>query len=242
MGPANLPLSAAVCALLVGPSFAGPGEANVVRGGICINEVLPDPTSEFLNFDIDGNGQFTREDEFVEVFNAAAVPIDISGLELWDEVNASARMFAFPADSILQPGAFAVVHTRIGPGGALWDVEAPNLAFDAALNTGGVGRIADSGENLALVDPATGEYVQVLWNNEAPVDFPTEGPPGFTGTTLLGAVENLGNDVDGTSVGRNPDGSATAGGYWLLSGNTLLATPGKPAPAAFTPLRGFSLY
>ena len=66
------------------PSVANPvnaaATANVLRGGIAINELLIDPNSSLNNFDTDGNGTPDALDEFVELYNeSTAKTLELAG-------------------------------------------------------------------------------------------------------------------------------------------------------------------
>ncbi|MFQ6547109.1 Hint domain-containing protein [Aestuariibius sp. 2305UL40-4] len=182
--------------------------ADALRGGLIINEVLVDPNSPGggPEFDTDGNGTADNTDEFVELYNASDQPIDISGIELWD--SAQGNWFTFPAGTILQPGARAVVVVGVQAGGSLPTGGPDDLAFDAGSN----GPILNNGgENIVLYDPAADTYISARYNGDA-LDDPTNSPGynGFSTTaTRIGNGEDFGNDIDGFSIQRFPDGSDT---------------------------------
>ncbi len=221
-----------VVAMILGP-VALPAQPTtaVLRGGVCINEILNYPNGVGTSFDTDGSGTAGNDDEFVELFNTSGSPVDLSGLQIWDEAGPNEGLwFEFPASTILAAGAFAVVVGEVEAGGSLPAVAPPSLAFDAASDTGIFGRLSNGGENIALLDPLTGEYIQASYFGDGPVDFQTFGPPGFPGTTLIGPVEDLGVAQPGTAAGRDPDGTTTTGSYYAISSNAILATPGAPSP------------
>lgn len=67
-----------------------------IRGNdLLISEVFPDPEG-------------SDEAEFVELFNASSVPLDISGL-LLDDVVGGSKPYQFPHGSIIQPFAYTVI-------------------------------------------------------------------------------------------------------------------------------------
>lgn len=186
--------------------------ASTLLGGISINEVLIDPNGA-NNFDTDGNGTASGGDEFIELINTSDTAIDISGLELWD--RGADNWFTFPAGTILQPGAVAVVLRDVQTGGSLPTVSGDNLAFDAGYNTN---VFNNNGDNLVVYDPANDEYIQAVYNGDA-TDDPVGGP-GYSGfsasATLSGTVEDFGTDIDGISIQRTSAGFA----------NNLPPTPG----------------
>ena len=91
--------------------------ADTLLGGIVINEVLVDPNSASANFDTDQNGAAAATDEFVEIVNVSSAAIDISNVQLWDAANGN--WFTFPAGTVLESGAHALVMTGLQPGGTL---------------------------------------------------------------------------------------------------------------------------
>ncbi|HEY0004584.1 MAG TPA: lamin tail domain-containing protein [Pyrinomonadaceae bacterium] len=74
---------------------------------LIINEILAAPASDANR---DGTGGDQR-DEFVELINLAAVPIDLSGLNLYDNSTATTTTLrhTFPTGTILQPGRAILV-------------------------------------------------------------------------------------------------------------------------------------
>ena len=177
--------------------------ADALLGGIIINEILADPNSSTANFDTDGNGVARGADEFVEFYNSSSSAIDISGLELWDAGRGN--WFTFPAGTVLQPGAHAMVITRVQNNGSLPTGGPDDLFFDAAHTAGNV--INNGRDNVVLYDPTNDEYIQALYNNDTLDDPPTQYT-GFSATaTRVGAGEDFGNDIDGYSIQRSPDGS-----------------------------------
>lgn len=195
---------------------------------LVFNEVLPDPNSTTLNFDTDGDGTAEDADEFLELYNTSANPLDISGLQFWDA--GGGRYFTVPASTTLGPNSFIVVVTNTA-GGSLPSVNAGSHAFSAGASS----LINNGGDNLVVYDPVKDVYIQAFYNGDS-VDTPQSGYAGFSATaTRLGSVQNLGNDRDGTSRALSPDGMITnpVNHNTIGSGNTL-ATPGKPnlsAPA-----------
>ncbi|PPB80036.1 lamin tail-like protein [Albidovulum inexpectatum] len=178
--------------------------ADTLRGGIVINEMLVDPNGGAFNFDADGNGTAAATDEFVELANISNTPIDIGGLELWDA--GVGKWFTFPAGTILQPGAHALVMTGLQPGGSLPQGGPNDLAFDAGR---GSALINNGGDNAVVYDPVADAYIQATFNGDALDDPPTQYP-GFSSTaTRVGAGEDMGNDTDGQSVQRYNDTADT---------------------------------
>ncbi|SMX45184.1 Hint domain-containing protein [Actibacterium lipolyticum] len=182
--------------------------ADLLRGGIAINEVLVDPNGG-NNYDTDGNGVADGTDEFIEFVNVSNGPIDIGGLQIWDA--GVGLWFTFPPNTILAPGAHAMVISGIQPGGTMPTGNPGDLFFDAGRNSP---VINNSGDNIVVYDPLADEYISARFNNDA-LDDPTglqNGYELFSPTaSLVGAGENFGRDADGFSIQRVPDGSDTFG-------------------------------
>ena len=188
---------------------------DTLLGGIIINEILADPNGA-NNFDTDGDGIARAADEFIEIKNTSGLAIDISGLELWDAGRDN--WFTFPAGTVLQPGAVAVVVRNVQNNGSLPTVTGNDLAFDANF---GSGVINNNGDNIVLYDPTNDEFVQATFNGDA-LDDSTTGSnySGFSATaTRVGSGENFGNDQDGFSIQRGSSGFL----------NDLTPTPGADA-------------
>ncbi|QBF31004.1 Hint domain-containing protein [Thalassococcus sp. S3] len=175
--------------------------ADSIMGGLIINEVLVDPNGA-VNFDTDGSGNANARDEFVELYNSSNVPIDISGVELWDA--GSGNWFTFPANTILQPGGHAMVITAVQNGGSLPTGGPNDLFFDAARNAP---LLNNGGDNIVVYDPGSNEYIQARFNGD-PLDDPPNDYSGFpAGAQRSGNGEDFGFDQDGRSIQRVPDGS-----------------------------------
>jgi hypothetical protein len=67
-----------------------------------LNEVLPRP----MNVDWDGNGVADAYDEWVEVFNMEAYPVDLSGWALDDMASSGTAPHEFPAGTVLEAHGF----------------------------------------------------------------------------------------------------------------------------------------
>lgn len=174
-----------------------------LRGGIVVNELLPDPTGE-TNVDTDGNGEAGTTDEFVELYNAGPDTVDISGLELWDP--SSGNWFSVPDAALVDPGGTALVVIGVADGGSLPAVPSGSVALDAGS---GRGILNNAGDNLILLDRAAGAYLQLTYNGSAPIDPGTElAADGFpTDANRVDAAADWGSDTDGSSLARNPDGT-----------------------------------
>lgn len=178
--------------------------ADMLLGGIVINEILVDPNGA-LNFDTDGNGTAAATDEFVELYNTSGAAIDISGVQLWD--MGVGNWFTFPPGTVLEAGGHAFVLTGVQAGGSLPTGGPDDLFFSAGRASP---LINNGGDNVTLYDPANDEYVQAVYNGDS-FDDPTLGASGYSGfsstATQVGTGEDFGNDTDGLSLQRSGDGA-----------------------------------
>ncbi|HKR00189.1 MAG TPA: lamin tail domain-containing protein [Pyrinomonadaceae bacterium] len=75
---------------------------------LVINEVFATPANGNATSDANRDGDITNSrDEFVEILNVTTVPLDLSGLRLYDGTTTARHLF--PANTILQPGKAIVV-------------------------------------------------------------------------------------------------------------------------------------
>lgn len=207
-----------------------PGESDTIGGGILINEILVDPAGA-LNFDTDGDGTASSADEFVEVANVSASPIDIGGWQVWSDSDN--LWFTFPGGTIVPGGAKALVISDVGAGGSVPAMDAGSVAFDA---NDASGFLIDGGDNVVLRSPSTGEYVQLRYAGDSPtLALNYSSFPGAS--TLAGCNEDWGTPAEGLSLSRMPDGDMIVDGD--PRDNTALgvqATPGRrndsPLPVA----------
>lgn len=183
--------------------------ADALFGSIVLNEVMPDPNSATgatgPRFDTDGSGSTTPVDEFIEIYNSGPTAVNIGGLQLWDQTLGN--WFTFPPGTVLQPGGHAMVMVGAagGPGPALGP---DDLAFYAGR---GSAVLNNGSDNAILLDPASGQYVQLAYGG-APIVTPgsTGAFAGFpSGSTRIGAGEDFGIPTPGLSLQRSPSGSDT---------------------------------
>lgn len=176
--------------------------ADTILGGIIINEILADPNGA-NNFDTDGNGRARGLDEFIELYNDSGSAIDISGVELWDQGRGN--WFTFPPGTVLEAGAHAMVITKVQSGGSLPTGGPDDLFFDAGH---GRGVMNNGRDNVVIYDPSNDQYIQALYNGDS-LDDPTATYSGFSATATRSAGEDFGNDNDGFSIQRGPNGGDT---------------------------------
>jgi Zn-dependent metalloprotease len=219
--------------LVTAPSGGGGGGGSL--SNVCINELLIDSNSATYNFDTDGNGTADTPDDFIEIYNSGATTVDISGWKLWS--NATLR-YTFPASTVLGAGGFAVVIGSVQSGGTLPGVNAGSYAFSAALGTLGI--LSNTSGNVVLLDTTNNQYIQCTYNGVAS-DTPTSYSGFPAGATIVGSVVAFGNDQDGMSLGRYPDGSSNFVRYGVASSYAVLATPGYSSASLPVELSTFAV-
>jgi hypothetical protein len=211
------------------PTFAA-NTANILGGGVCINEVLIDPNGE-NNFDTDNNGTAEDSDEFIEFYNLSTTDIDISGWQLWDASDDNWFTFPGSADdgtTVLKSAAYAVIVVGIQEGGSLPIMTNPeSIAFDAARDS----LFNNLGDNVVLYNPGADTYIQLLFNADAadnpPIDYAGSG---FSATAVrVGSIEDFGSDTDGKSLTRYPAGDTEVVIHDAIPGVTAFASPTKVA-------------
>ena len=109
---------------------------------IIVSEILADPPAGSAG---DANDDGTRDiyqDEFIELFNAGTVPVDLSGWHLSDDDTHGAARFRFPAETILPAGAYLVLFGGGTPG------DIPGLVF---VDNGRIGNGLTNGKDRLLL-------------------------------------------------------------------------------------------
>ncbi|MBD3367587.1 MAG: hypothetical protein GF405_05380 [Candidatus Eisenbacteria bacterium] len=139
-----------IAVLVLAGAVAAPACAQVV-----INEFMPDPAVDWSPSD--GNEEYhSVEDEWIEILNIGAGPIDITGWRLRDAVSDSSWRYEFSGS--LAAGAYAVVY-----GNEAYDWEDQNgyPRYGLSLN--------NSGDTVALVRP-DGTVVDAVTYDGSQVD------------------------------------------------------------------------
>ncbi len=72
---------------------------------VTINEFLPKPDA----IDWNGDGEIDSGDEWVELYNAAPLPMDVSGWALDDEADAGSPLYFLPAGTVIPPHGFLLL-------------------------------------------------------------------------------------------------------------------------------------
>ena len=126
------------------------------RGSVVINEIMADPASDWSPSD--GNEEYgSLEDEWIEIFNAGAEPVDITGWRLRDAVSDSSWRYGF--EGVLESGDFIVIY-----GNEAYDWEGLNGLPRNGLsmnNSGDTMTLVES-DLTTVVDEVSYESFQVL--------------------------------------------------------------------------------
>lgn len=186
--------------------------------GVLFDQVYGD-NSGGAEFDSDGDGTATQEDEFVAVRNTSGSAVDVSGWEIWsDGTGAGApdsitdgKYHTFPPGTVLQPGETLYIINEISGTEKGWQQEASEGGVESGaggvstnLLTEGSGNAADT-ESLALVNPVTGEFIIF---NMAPAGENISSQSGFPGTTKIGEEDGHAVQADqnaGSSYQYDPN-------------------------------------
>lgn len=141
-------LTTPVCA----PSSLQCGVAAPATGRLLVNEVMANP-DEDMNADGELDG---GDDEYVEVVNAGAQPLDLTGWTLSDGTSARHR---FPTGSVIPPGGALVVF-----GGGTPELAAGTTLVQVA-SSGALG-LNNGGDSVKLADKDGLVIQQVTWFND----------------------------------------------------------------------------
>lgn len=190
-----------------------------LSNGLFFSEIFADNIGAG-GFDTDGDGVVNKADEYVEIqFNGANDSRSLNGIEIWSAKRG--LLFAFPDGETVLDGETATV---VGQ----FDGAEPPGFFDAGLpdNSSNQGLLEDGEgsrfDTLYLVDTNTGEFVSFAYGQPPQVQAL---PPGFTGTTEVGAESLNTGFPNGVPVGRNANGDFE---------ESVPPTPGAAGPVCFT--------
>jgi hypothetical protein len=137
----------------------------IARDPLVINEFLADPP-DGLSGDANNDGERgTNQDEFIEVINRTAEPMDISGFTLSD---ADGLRHVFASGSVLPPFEVAVVFGGGSPRGLFGNASATGLVFVAS--SGGLS-LNNGGDTIKLADDKGGVIQEIKFG-------PSEGNAG----------------------------------------------------------------
>ncbi|MFW2589184.1 Hint domain-containing protein [Sagittula sp. SSi028] len=217
--------------------------------GVIISQLYGD-NSGGAEFDSDGDGTLTQEDEFVSVANISSAPLDVSGWEIWsiatgggaDDPPQNVLYHVFPPGTVLGPGETLHIINEISGSPASNAQEASEGGIESG--SGGVNtNLLSEGwgdstrvEGIALLNPNTGDYIVLDLSVDGPTDF--TALPGFTGTSEV-ARSNAAADsgVEDQNAGFSyqydyATGQYTYGGVVIcFDAATLIETPSGPCRA-----------
>ncbi|HEY3135442.1 MAG TPA: lamin tail domain-containing protein, partial [Blastocatellia bacterium] len=188
-----------------------------IRFPLVINEYLADPPAGLAG---DANGDGTRsssQDEFVELLNRTADPINISGFKLSD---ADETRHVFPDGTIIPPFEAALVFGGGRPTGSFGNAVANHLVFTAS--TGGLS-LNNGGDTITLQD-AEGKIIQQIKFGAA---------EGGAGQSINrdpdgdGATFSLHNEVAGDRNRLFSPGAKAAGQTFTIRPTVHSITPGS---------------
>mgnify|MGYP001144184006 CR=1 FL=1 len=175
--------------------------------GVVINELMPDPASDWSP--TDGNEEYhSLEDEWIEIVNTGASPVDITGWRLKDAASDSSWRYGF--SGVIGPGQFVVVY---GNDSYDWEGENGFSRYGLSLNNSGdtVTLVAsdlstvmdqvtyesgDIGDDRAFGRVPDGDGDWCCIDGLNPADPPGSGTPPTPG------MPNVGSPVESGTWGR----------------------------------------
>ena len=135
-----------------------PAMRPVITHALFISEVLADPPSGAAG-DANRDGRHDPyEDEFIELYNAGPVPIDLAGWRLGDAGPLS-DYFRFPRNAVIAPRSYLVLFGGGNPSG----FTIPVYTDDGKIGNG----LQNSGESIHLIDDR-GDEVALLFHSTWP--------------------------------------------------------------------------
>lgn len=163
--------------------------------GIVFSQIYGD-NSGGTEFDTDGDGTPTQEDEFVSLLNTTGSSIDISGWQIWSDMTGAGApdgpqdglYHTFPPGTVIAPGANLYVINEISGTPAANMQEASEGGVESGSGSPNTNFLSEGDdttpESVALVNPSTGEYIIINMSIDLPSNIP--GEAGFPGTVLIG--------------------------------------------------------
>jgi hypothetical protein len=171
-----------------------------VLGAIGINEFLADPPDGAPG-DANGDGiRDSSQDEFIEIINRTAAPINIGGFSVRDM---DAVRFTFPPGVMITAGEAAIIFGGGNPRGDFGNAQVNGLVFTAVLS------LNNSGDSIIIKDGAGSVVESITYGS-------TEG----------NANQSINRNPDGEGTGFAPHSSVAGSGGRLFSPGT--RTNGSP--------------
>ncbi len=215
--------------------------------GIIFHQFYGD-NSGGAEFDTDGDGTTTQEDEFVSVQNTSGVAVDLSGWQIWSDMSGAGApdgpqdglYHTFPPGTVLSPGkTLHIVNEYTGtPPSNIQEASEGGLeSGSGGTNTNFLSE-GDTGfpESVALVNPSTGEYIILNLSGPDPSGIPSL--PGFPGTASVGE-SNAATDsgVEDQNAGSSYTYNSATDSYdyqavmiMCFATGTMIAVPGGEQP------------
>ncbi len=183
--------------------------------GVIFDQVYGD-NSGGAEFDTDGDGNTTQEDEFVSFTNTTGTAIDVSGWQVWSDSTGANEYgsaqndglyHTFPSGTVLQPGTTLYITTEYSGSVPNWLQEASeggsettssnsNFLSEGAGNTG-------ASEAIALVDPVSGDFIAFnMQEGGASSEFAAFDGGGSSSNSLLNGFpgNNMIAEIDGGNI------------------------------------------
>ncbi|MFD0857759.1 Hint domain-containing protein [Roseovarius aquimarinus] len=217
------------------------GDAMVANlGGVRFDQVYTDNSQDGPEFDSDGDGIATQEDEFVSLTNDAGEPVDISGWQIWSQGKGSnapdsareGHYHTFPPGTVLAPGETLYIINEITGTPPRWAQEASEGGVESGAGGHSTNIMTEGNtghpDALALVDPASGAYI-VFNMDAAPPRI--AALPGFPGSVPVGTDDGQAVQDD-QAAGYSYQYDTASGGYAYravfvpcFAAGTRIATP-----------------
>ncbi|MCB0769700.1 MAG: lamin tail domain-containing protein [Flavobacteriales bacterium] len=165
---------------------------------IAINEILADPSNVGMDGDANGDGTVnSSDDEFVELVNFGATPLDISG---WTLSDAVAVRHTFPASTVIPAGCGIVVFGGGTPTGTFGFTTVQTASTGSLILNNG-------GDDVVLRDGASNIVATYTYGSEGGNNESLTRDPDITGafvqhsiaTGSAGTLFSPGTLIDGSS-------------------------------------------
>ncbi|HIC87978.1 MAG TPA: hypothetical protein EYP04_01025 [Anaerolineae bacterium] len=192
--------------------------------GIYLNEYLPAPH----DVDWDGDGTADANDEWVELYNAGSMAVDLGRWQLDDISDGGSSPYVIPSDTIIAPGGFLVLFRRethialnnsgdeirlLYPDGSLTD---SHTFSDAAYDQSYSRTVDGGGEWTDAYPPSPGQP-----NRPAtPTPTPTPVDLTFSGQVFEGGLGERDRPLRDVIVQLWASDDPNNWGTWLLNGWT----------------------
>ncbi|MCF6270257.1 MAG: lamin tail domain-containing protein [Melioribacteraceae bacterium] len=184
------------------------------QGDLRITEIMFDVPADSLG-DANGDGvRGSRSDEFVELYNAGTLQIDLTAYQIVEREGVP--VFTFPVGATIDPGQFVVVFGSVGPNGfgsnipegtGLYTVNTTTDGANVGFNNGaGKSNFSNSSDRVMIVDALLADTVaEVYWRG--PTGQPNEpmtadaiflaAPNTISGDSIYGAIrQSVTHDIN----------------------------------------------